>query len=286
MSLTTHLLSAAAAFLIAFVTATGGITGAFLLVPFQISVLGLGGPAVSGTNHFYNVVAAPGGFVGYWRQGRLFWPVAAVMVAGTVPGIALGIGLRVRYLLDPGLFRIYAGAVLLALGIVLLVRTSLSRRRGGTKEGREGEIVVERFDWRRLRFRFGDRSYSAGVLPLFLFSLAIGAIGGAYGVGGGVFTSAYLVGVCGLPVYAVAGATLFATFVASCAGALGFALVSWTGVAGETATSPLWTLGLAMGAGGWLGGYFGSRVQKFVPSVVIGVVLALLLVALGVSYIF
>jgi uncharacterized membrane protein YfcA len=42
----------------------GGISGAFLLLPFQMSVLGYTNPSVSATNQFYNVVATPGGV---WR---------------------------------------------------------------------------------------------------------------------------------------------------------------------------------------------------------------------------
>ena len=115
-----HLLGAAAAFVISLVSATAGLTGAFLLVPFQVSVLGLGAPSVSGTNHFYNVVAAPGGFSEYRRQGRLLWPVALVMVAGTAPGVLAGVALRVRLLPDPSAFRQFAGGVLAVLGLLLL----------------------------------------------------------------------------------------------------------------------------------------------------------------------
>ena len=51
LDLATHLLAALAAFVISFLSATAGLTGAFLLLPFQISVLGLGAPSVSATNH-------------------------------------------------------------------------------------------------------------------------------------------------------------------------------------------------------------------------------------------
>ena len=47
-----------------------GISGAVLLLPFQVSVLGTPSPAVTPTNLLYNVVAAPGGLYRYWRQGQ------------------------------------------------------------------------------------------------------------------------------------------------------------------------------------------------------------------------
>jgi uncharacterized membrane protein YfcA len=279
-----HLLGAAAAFVISLVSATAGLTGAFLLVPFQVSVLGLGAPSVSGTNHFYNVVAAPGGFTEYRRQGRLLWPVALVMVAGTAPGVLAGVALRVRLLPDPSAFRQFAGGVLAVLGLMLLFRLW---RGGGARTG-DGETGVARMvesSWRRIRYSFAERSYSVRVPPLFLFSAAIGAVGGAYGVGGGIFTSAYLVGVCGLPIHTTAGATLLATFAASCFGALGFAVAAWSGFGGEHSVSPLWSLGAAMGVGGLLGGIAGARIQRRLPSRGIAFVLAVFLLALGAYYI-
>ncbi len=46
---------------ISFFTSMGGISGAFLLLPFQMSVLGYTAPSVSGTNHVFNIFAIPSG---------------------------------------------------------------------------------------------------------------------------------------------------------------------------------------------------------------------------------
>ena len=54
----------AAAFVIAAVTTPAGVSGAVLLLPFQVSVLGTPRPAVTPTNLLYNVVATPGAI---WR---------------------------------------------------------------------------------------------------------------------------------------------------------------------------------------------------------------------------
>lgn len=50
-----------AALIIAFFTSMVGISGAFLLVPFQTSVLGFASPAASATNPVFNLIAIPGG---------------------------------------------------------------------------------------------------------------------------------------------------------------------------------------------------------------------------------
>jgi uncharacterized membrane protein YfcA len=105
------------AFLISTFTSVGGVSGAFLLLPFQMSVLGYTTPGVSATNHLFNVVAIPGGVYRYAREGRLVWPLSAVVVAATLPGVLLGAWIRVAYLPDPRRFKVFAAFVLLALGL-------------------------------------------------------------------------------------------------------------------------------------------------------------------------
>jgi len=277
-----HLLAFLAALLLSLVSATAGVTGAFLLVPFQISVLGLGTPSVSATNHLYNVLAAPGGFLGYHGQKRILWPLAALLAAGTLPGILVGVHLRLRYLPDPTRFRPFVGSVLLLLGLVVVARACAGRR--GSRGG-GGALGPAELGWRRLRYGFGGEAYSLNVPLTWLVALLIGVVGGAYGVGGGVFTSAFLIGACGLPVYTTAGATLLATFAASCIGAAGFTIAAWTGASEAAAAAPDWSLALAMGLGGLVGGRAGARVQRFLPSRLIAAVLALLMLGLGIAYI-
>jgi hypothetical protein len=49
-----------AAFAVSAVATPAGISGAVLLLPFQVSVLGTPSPSVTPTNLLYNVVATPG----------------------------------------------------------------------------------------------------------------------------------------------------------------------------------------------------------------------------------
>ena len=64
------------AFVISFFTSMGGVSGAFLLLPFQVSVLGFTSPAVSPTNLVYNIVAIPSGVYRYIKEKRMAWPLA------------------------------------------------------------------------------------------------------------------------------------------------------------------------------------------------------------------
>jgi len=46
-----------------------------ILLPFQLVVLGLDGPAVSATTLLYSVIAMPAGIWRYRRAGRLSYPL-------------------------------------------------------------------------------------------------------------------------------------------------------------------------------------------------------------------
>ena len=63
-------------FLVSALSAPAGVSGAFLLLPFQVSVLGFTSPAVSPTNLIYNVIATPGGVYRFVREQRVVWPLA------------------------------------------------------------------------------------------------------------------------------------------------------------------------------------------------------------------
>src|ERR1700678_4134642 len=88
----------AAAFAIAVLATPAGISGAVLLLPFQVSVLGTPSPAVTPTNLLYNVVATPGALYRYWRQGQTGGRLALVLIAGTLPGVIAGSVIRVELL--------------------------------------------------------------------------------------------------------------------------------------------------------------------------------------------
>ena len=74
------------AFAISFFTSMAGVSGAFLLLPFQMSVLGFVSPSVTPTNLVFNITAIPSGVYRYLRERRLVWSLTGAVVAGTMPG--------------------------------------------------------------------------------------------------------------------------------------------------------------------------------------------------------
>lgn len=275
------------AFAISFLTSMGGVSGAFLLLPFQMSILGYTHPSVSATNQVYNVVAIPSGVCRYYREGRLVWPLSLAVVIGTLPGVFIGAILRVAYLPDPRDFKLFAAAVLLYIGIRLVCDLL---RRGDTNQGVAEErfrelvrrhrqqsavaksagqeplpaVTAIRFDLRRLGYSFYGEHFDVSVPGVVGLSLVVGVVGGVYGVGGGAILAPIFVSYLGLPVYTVAGAALLGTFVTSAA-----AVVFYQAIAPfypHVSVAPDWLLGGLFGLGGMSGIYLGARCQKFVPA--------------------
>ena len=284
-----------AAFVISLLTAPAGVSGAFLLLPFQVSILGFTSPAVSPTNLIYNIVATPGGIYRYVRERRVVWPLVWTVVLGTLPGVFIGAVLRVRYLADPRAFKVFVGFVLLYLGARLLLE-ALGRSRnspmqappqassGGGRFLVGGVVTTTSVSLRRIEYEFADRRFSFGTIPTLLLSLVVGVIGGIYSIGGGSIIAPFLVLVFGLPVYTVAGAALIATFLTSTAGVVFFQILSATDLGAGTVVAPDWLLGVVFGIGGLAGTYVGARAQKRLPDLWIRAVLGSLVVLLALSY--
>lgn len=247
---------------VSFLTSMGGVSGAFLLLPFQVSVLGYTAPGVSATNQVFNLLACPAGVLRFWREGRLVWPLVLVMAVGTLPGVFIGAWIRVAWLPDPSTFKIFAGLVMLWIGGRMLKNMFTSQKAARANTGERCHVTS--FTLHELHFTFQDEEYAVSCKRLAQLCLAVGLVGGIYGIGGGAILSPFLIAVFGLPVYAIAGATLCTTFVTSIAGVSFYRLIApWYP---DMSVAPDWTLGLLLGLGGMAGAYLGAKCQVKVPA--------------------
>jgi len=298
------------AFVISSLLASAGVSGAFLILPFQVSVLGFTSPAVSPTNLIYNIVAIPGGVYRYIREGRMAWPLTWVVIAGTLPGLVAGVLIRIRYLPDPRSFKLFVGLVLLYLGGRLLYELT-----GRSRVGRQQQLALARkfqqriqeqkaagsalaaglpsdavvktksISLRKIEYEFWGETFSFSPITILILALVVGLIGGIYGIGGGAIIAPFVVAILGLPVYTVAGAALLGTFLSSVAGVALFELFSLTSLGAGAPIRPDWALGALFGVGGLFGTYVGARLQKFLPERWLRLFLGLLVTGLALSYI-
>lgn len=277
------------AFGISFFTSMGGVSGAFLLLPFQMSFLGFTNPSVSSTNQLFNVVAIPGGCYRYIREGRMVWPLTWTVVCGTLPGVFAGAVIRIAYLPDPRNFKLFAALVLLFIGARLVrdlfrkIPPSADRALGekqfpyniqqdrksfelsrGPEGGSFPAVRDAAFNRRRIRYQFNDEEFNVSIWKIFALSFAVGIVGGIYGIGGGAILAPFFVSFFNLPVYTVAGATLMGTFVTSIAGVAAYQAMA--PFYPNLAVAPDWLLGFLFGLGGIGGMYMGARLQKYIPA--------------------
>jgi hypothetical protein len=299
------------AFLISSVTTSAGVSGAFMLLPFQVSVLHFTSPAVSPTNLIYNIFAIPGGLYKYIRERRMAWAMAWVITAGTLPGVFAGAVVRIKYLPDPRAFKMFMGCVLLYLAWRLTsdvagfnkkgharnaemakkfneqTRKVQAQQAGRLAAGLPADAVVKMksISFSKIEYEFWGDVYAFNPVSLFVLSLAVGLVGGIYGIGGGAIIAPFCVAVFGLPVYIVAGAALAGTFVTSIAGVFYYHLLAHSAMAAQSAVAPDWLLGALFGAGGLAGTYFGASIQKYLPEKSIKAVLSALIIFLAVRYI-
>ena len=251
-----YLVALVAAFVVATVASPVGVSGAVLLLPFQVGILGTPSPAVTPTNLLYNVVATPGALYRYWRQQQTCGSLTRVLLMGTIPGVVAGAIVRVEFLPSPRAFEVVIALVLVPLGTWLLV----SRR---TAQPAASTPVLTR-----------------NPVALAVLAAGVGCIGGIYGVGGGSIIAPILVG-SGRSPTEVAPATLASTFITSIAGVITFVVLS---VQRSESVAPDWGIGLALGLGGLLGGYCGARLQPHLPEALIRKLLGGLVLAIGLRY--
>jgi uncharacterized membrane protein YfcA len=295
------------AFFVSLFVSSAGVSGAFLLLPFQVSVLGFTSPAVSPTNLFYNIVAIPSGVYRFIREKRMAWPLAWVIIIGTLPGIFIGAVLRILYLPDPKNFKFFAGCVLLYIGLRLvhsmikknnltIEKAKAVEERFYTEKNKKGGVsgkgaspmpavkTVE-FSLTRYSYSFYGEIFAFNTIGLLGLSFLVGIVGGTYGIGGGAIIAPFLVAFFGLPVYTIAGATLMATFVTSIAGVAFYAGIAPFFAHTGLVIAPDWTLGALFGAGGFLGIYCGARLQKYLPAKIIKIILILTMTFIAIRYI-
>jgi hypothetical protein len=283
-------------------TSMGGVSGAFLLLPFQVSFLGFSSPAVSPTNLVFNIVAIPSGVYRYLREGRMNWPVALVTILGTLPGLWFGAVIRTEWLPHPRHFKLFVGCVLLYIGLRLLydqtpwakrkkakilefeaqVQARLARvlKESGAATGRAlppaARVKTTAWSLKQVSYEFLGDIFTFNTPALFLLALVVGLIGGTYGIGGGAIIAPFLAAIFRLPMYTIAGAALLGTLVTSVAG---------VGIYYAMGIGPDLALGALFGVGGFIGMYLGARLQKYVSGKVIRIGLGVVISALALRYI-
>lgn len=278
----------AVAFTVSFFTSMGGVSGAFLLLPFQASFLGYTAPSVSATNQVFNIVAIPSGVYRFIKEGRMLWPLTWTVIIGTLPGVFIGAWMRIEYLPDPKNFKAFVGCILLYIGIKLVQdvmkngQVAVVQKNGNSKMRDTFVVSITRSSMKCVEFNFDDKIFTFTPSVVLGICFLVGIAGGIYGIGGGSIVAPFFVAILGLPVYAVAGAALMGTFITSIAGVAFYQVLAL--FYPETSVAPDWMLGFLLGFGGFAGIYLGVRCQKYIPTRLIKLILCICITIVAARY--
>lgn len=272
------------AFSISIFTSTAGVSGGFLILPFQVSFLGFTGPAVSSTNQVYNIIGAPGGIYRYFREGRMVWPLTLAIISGALPGLLIGALIRIIWLGDPTKFKFFVGMVLLYVCGRLFLDI-VKRRSGRVNISGKGIVTGARYRLLSICYDYEGSTYNIPTPGIYALAFTIGIVSGAYGIGGGAIMAPLLVVLFRLPVYTVAGPALFGSFASSVASVVIYYLLVPLFVPAQEPIKPDLLLAFSFGIGGLLGTYTGARLQKFLPARIIKLFLLLGILYISTKYI-
>src|SRR5208337_2078089 len=127
--------------------------------------------------------------------------------------------MRVLYMPDPRVFKLFVGCVLLYIGLRLLYEMTPASQRGKKemqtledkfkqqmkklKEQRSGKISAGipagayvktiSVSVRQVEYEFWGQRFSFNCMGMFLMAFIVGIIGGAYGIGGGAIIAPFCV---------------------------------------------------------------------------------------------
>lgn len=247
-------LGAAAAFLAAALATPVGVSGAFLLVPLQISVLGVPPAQAVPTNLQFNLISIPAGVARFRLREKVDRELVSWLLLGSIPGVVVGVMVKTWVLTDPTTFLLVVAAVLAPIGAYLLL---------GVRQREETHVGMESVSHR-------------AILLTAAFS---GVVGGVYGIGGGSIVAPVLV-LLGFSFASVAPAALIVTFVTSGVGLCAFVLLA----IGADAAYPDWALGFTLGLGGALGSYAGAALQGRASETALRRILGTLAIVLATGY--
>ncbi|WP_135467783.1 sulfite exporter TauE/SafE family protein [Crenalkalicoccus roseus] len=226
LSLLQGLLGAASGVLVGFSLGLVGGGGSILAVPLLVYLVGVPVPHLAiGTSAVAVAANAAMSLMNHARAGNVRWPCAAVFAGAGVLGAFAGAQLGKR---------VDGQALLAAFAVMMVVVALLMLRR--REPGQD----------RRVRLNRGNAPALVGT------GLAVGALSGFFGIGGGFLIVPGLILATGMPMLQAVGTSLVAVTAFGLTTATSYA---WAGLVD-------WTLAAVFVGGGVLGSLLGARAAR------------------------
>ncbi len=266
---------------VGFLSGLFGVGGGFLLTPLLI-FSGIS-PAVAVASTTAQVVASSfSAALTYWRRRLIDFKLAAVLVVAGIIGSTIGVTiftlLRRSGQLDLIIAICYVTFLGLVGGLMLTesVRSIINTRRGRPaplrRPGQHGWMHGLPF-----KMRFKRSKLYVSVIPIFAIGIGIGVLGSLLGIGGGFILVPALIYILRVPTNIVVGTSLLQMI-----GTMAVATLLQSG----NNHSVDGVLALILMVGGVIGAQFGARLGARVGGEQLRAMLALLVLAVGIRFLF
>jgi hypothetical protein len=203
------------------ISATVGVGGGFIMVPYMAVLLEYPFKLAVGTSNFVIVFSALSGSIAYFRQKRVDYKIGALAASLSVPGGI--IGAYALNFLTTGQLAIIFSIALFFVGLRMIVFPRERAKDVGPKDRKEG-LVAEyekenrkaptdkrRRVWKRIITDAAGHkfSYESSILPALPFYFFAGVASGLLGIGGGVIIVPTLEILAGFPMHLAVATSMF-----------------------------------------------------------------------------
>ena len=230
MTMLHDLLAVVSGSMVGFVLGLVGGGGSILAVPLLVYVVGVRSPHVAiGTSAIAVAASAAANLFGHARAQTVKWPCAITFAIAGMFGAAGGA--QLGKLVDGGRLLTLFGALMVVIGLLML----RPRKSSGNPDVRLTRESMPR------------------MLPLLIgIGLAVGALSGFFGIGGGFLIVPGLIGATAMPLINAIGSSLVSVTAFGLTTAASYA---WSGLVD-------WRLAFLFIIGGALGGLLGIRLAR------------------------
>lgn len=280
---------------VGFIFTTIGAAGGNLAAVGHISVLGMQNANIIKPMSQITTLVTPFFSVPtYLRQKRLVVQLGLLLAAGSIVGSTSGAWFSTNYLADLARYKPVLGIIVLFVGIRAIYETTQRYRRHrqalneasarfeqAAREARRGarQEGVQTIEMKPSRIRISFFGEEFGFNPLWplLGGVAITFIAATLGVGGGFLLVPFMASLLGMPMFIVAGTSLFVIMIGSIVSVGTYLSL------GSSLDIPLLTIELA---GMIIGALAGPILSKHFREKWLRLVMGIILLYIGIGYVF
>lgn len=266
---------------VGFLSGLFGVGGGFIMTPL-LMMAGIP-PAVAAASDCNQIVAgAASGAFAHWRLGNVDFKMGLVLLLGGIAGGSVGVEV-VKVLRELGniefVMKVVYVLLLTTIGFSMLVESVRTMRRAYKAAAAEPTLKRRPSIWTRLplQMEFKQSRIRTSALFPFMIAFLVGMLAALLGVGGGFIMVPTMIYIIGMPTIVAVGTDLFQIVLTSANVTLQQAI--------RNQTVDI-VLAMLLLCGSTIGAQFGARVGRRLRGEQIRILLALIVLAFAVKFVF